>query len=203
MAADDGHDGGDRIDGDAVPVPSQQWPYQINTIYWDDALLRSSAAAQPTDAPPRDERVVHTVQPGETLDSIAFSYGKTREELLAINNIADPRIIQIGQEIIISLPPTPTPTATPVGAELTAAAPTGIPTLIPEVRDAAPAPVSVASGDGAHPIDPAQTTGSICVTFFEDANQNRLQDNGEIGAGGRSSAADASGRAGRSNRGRR
>ncbi len=179
---------------------TQQWPYQVNTIYWDDAMLSlggtggAAAAApgaptpQPTSASSSStqasERVVHTVQAGETLDSIAFAYGKTREELLAINNIADPRIIQIGQEIIISLPPTPTPTPSPQGFELTLAATT--PTLLPAIRDAAPAPViAVTPGAGVYPLDPALTSASICVTFFEDANQNRIQDGGEdVLAGG-------------------
>ena len=178
---------------------TQQWPYQINTIYWDDAVLSlggtggAAAAApgaptsQPTSAASGNtqasERVVHIVQANETLDSIAFSYGKTREELLAINNIADPRIIQIGQEIIISLPPTPTPTPSPEGFELTLAATT--PTLLPAIRDAAPAPViEVTSVAGASPLDPALTSATICVTFFEDANQNRIQDGDEAALAG-------------------
>ena len=126
---------------------TQQWAYQVNTVYWDDAVLsvggtgaqrpphrarrRRSRPARRAVIPKPSERVVHVVQAGETLDSIAFSYGKTREELLAINNIADPRIIQIGQEIIISLPPTPTPTPSPEGFELTLAATT--PTLLPAI----------------------------------------------------------------------
>ncbi len=169
---------------------TQQWPYQVNTIYWDDAVLSlggsggtaADAASAPTQPPSSSaqssERVVHVVQSGETLDSIAFAYGKTRDELLAINNIADPRIIQIGQEIIISLPPTPTPTPSPEGFELTLAATT--PTLLPAIRDAAPAPViEVTAVAGANPLDPALAKASICVTFFEDANQNRIQDGDE------------------------
>ena len=56
-----------------------------------------------------DGSIVHIVQAGDTLDSIAFAYGVTRADLLALNNIPDPRIIQIGQEIVVKAPPTPTP----------------------------------------------------------------------------------------------
>ncbi len=169
---------------------TQQWPYQINSVYWDDAVLSIGGAGAPTAQPsgdaPSEQRVVHIVQAGETLDSIAFSYDKTRDELLALNNISDPRIIQIGQEIVIELPPTPAPTPTPEGYVEPTEAPPGTPTLLPAIRDAAPAPViSVASGDVINPIDPAQTTASICVTFFQDGNQNRIQDSNEdVLAGG-------------------
>lgn len=184
---------------------TQQWPMQINNVYWDDAALSVGgsggvAAAQPgapTPAPTNppeapavnaqgeraDGSIVHVVQAGDTLDSIAFAYGVTRADLLALNNITDPRIIQIGQEIIVRAPVQPTPTPTEEGAT---AEP--VPTDPPpaEVLNAAPAPViSVASGDVAYPIDPAENTASICVTLFEDANGNRIQDGGEdVLAGG-------------------
>ena len=44
---------------------------------------------------------VHTVQPGETLDSIRRQYGLTLAELMAANPGVDPRRMQIGQEIVI------------------------------------------------------------------------------------------------------
>ncbi|HVU13799.1 MAG TPA: LysM domain-containing protein, partial [Phototrophicaceae bacterium] len=111
---------------------TQQWPEQINQMYWDDASLTLGgtggvAAAQPgapTPAPTlpptptvpsvnaqgvrSDGAVIHVVQPGDTLDSIAYAYGVTRDDLLKLNNISDPRSIQIGQQIIVKAPPTPT-----------------------------------------------------------------------------------------------
>ena len=103
---------------------------QLNNTYWDDASLSVGgsggvAAAQPGAPTPQptsaaavpfvnaqgqraDGSVVHTVEAGDTLDSIAFAYGVTRADLLALNNIADPRIIQIGQQIIVKAAPTPT-----------------------------------------------------------------------------------------------
>ena len=39
--------------------------------------------------------------------------------------------------------------------------------------------ITVTAGAVAQPIDPGLATTAICVTFFEDANQNRIQDGGE------------------------
>ena len=190
--------------GDTVTLflyATQQWPKELNNLYWDDASLSiggsggvaASAPGAPTPQPtsasvapetnPQGEQsdgsVVHIVQAGETLDSIAFAYEVTRADLIALNNISDPRIIQIGQAIIVRAPdPTPEPTGEATSeatgeAEVTAEPP-------PEVLHAAPAPViSAASGGAVYPIDPANTGASVCVIFFEDVNGNRLQDGSE------------------------
>ena len=47
------------------------------------------------------QRLTHTVVTGETLSSIAQSYGKTLEELAALNNLANTNQIFIGQELLI------------------------------------------------------------------------------------------------------
>lgn len=177
---------------------TQQWPKQLNNVYWDDASLSiggsggvaASAPGAPTPQPSSaqapasnaegeqsDGSITHTVVAGETLDSIAFSYGVTRADLLALNNISDPRIIQIGQQIVVRAPdPTPEPPAEATSeatSDMTAEPPAA-------VRDAAPAPViSAASGGAVSPIDPAAADAVICVTFFEDVNGNRLQDGSE------------------------
>jgi hypothetical protein len=39
--------------------------------------------------------------------------------------------------------------------------------------------VSVANGDVLPAIDPAADTASVCVTLFNDVNQNRIQEDGE------------------------
>ncbi|MCC6805349.1 MAG: LysM peptidoglycan-binding domain-containing protein [Anaerolineae bacterium] len=182
---------------------TQQWPSELNGVYWDDAALSvggtggvaasapGAATPQPTTAsvaPPvnaqgerADGSIVHIVEAGDTLDSIAFAYGVTRADLLALNNIADPRIIQIGQEIIVKAAPTPTPTNTREGAtEEPTPDPNATPVPPAYIRDAAPAPViSSASGDVVYPIDVTDGSASICVLLFEDGNQNRIQDVGE------------------------
>jgi len=68
---------------------------------------------RPTDTPapthtvrPRPDPVqtIHVVQPGETLSGIARQYGVSVDALMAANDITDPHLIKIGQEIIIPGP---------------------------------------------------------------------------------------------------
>jgi LysM repeat protein len=69
----------------------------------------------PTPAPTVEvtpEPFVHVVARGESLSYIASLYGVTVEDVLAINDIANPNRIQVGQEILIpgyGVPPTPRP----------------------------------------------------------------------------------------------
>ncbi|MDX2163621.1 MAG: LysM peptidoglycan-binding domain-containing protein [bacterium] len=114
--------------GSAVTIflfGTQNLPTQLNKLYWDDAYLGGGgvggaaaapgvpAAPPPTPVPafvpfvvPQNQRadgsIVHIVGPGDTMDSIAFAYGMTRDEVLALNpNIRDARYILQGQEVII------------------------------------------------------------------------------------------------------
>jgi LysM repeat protein len=178
---------------------TQQWPSQLNNVYWDDAVLSvggsggvaASAPGEPTPQPTSasiaplvseegarpDGSIVYVVVAGDTLDSVAFAYGLTRADILALNpNITDPRIIQIGQEIVVkgaTVPPTPEPTpeTNPDGSAVTEEPPEA-------VRNAAPAPV-ISVGTAVSPIDPANRSASVCVVLFEDGNGNRIQDRGE------------------------
>ncbi|MBZ0279083.1 MAG: LysM peptidoglycan-binding domain-containing protein [Anaerolineae bacterium] len=115
---------------------TQRWAADLNNVYWDDVSLTVGGAGGaapgatlvPT-APPyvafvvpqgaqSDGSIVHRVQPGDTIDSIAYAYGVTRTQILELNNISDPRLIFVGQELRVSLPQT-----TGAGNEPTAAAP--------------------------------------------------------------------------------
>lgn len=134
-----------------------------------------------------DGSVVHFVQTGDTVDTIAFSNGMTRAELMELNNMTDPRIIQLGQALILRPAPAQVPEATPeatLNAEATAeaaleAGATPEPTAL-SPRDAPPAPIiSIVSGEVLPPIDPSAETAAVCVFLFEDVNQNRLQETGE------------------------
>ncbi|MEP7293037.1 MAG: LysM peptidoglycan-binding domain-containing protein [Chloroflexota bacterium] len=188
---------------------TQQWPKELNNLYWDDASLSiggsggvaaaapgaptpQPTSAAPADAPPvsaqgeqSDGSIVHVVVAGDTMDSIAFAYDVTRADLMTLNNISDPRIIQIGQRIIVrGADPTPEVTSEAT-AELTEGAVAATSQPPEAVRFAPPAPViSVASGEVAYPIDPENSSASVCVSFFEDANGNRLQDGGESALAG-------------------
>jgi LysM repeat protein len=217
---------------------TQRFPSQINNVYFDNASLTGGGAggaapnaagtpgaATPIPPPPAnvpfvvaqgeqpDGSIVHTVQPGDTVDSIAVAYGVTRLEILELNDIRDPRIIQVGQTLIIreatraggigdepetteeaaagepetteepaadataeSTAEAAAPEATEEPADATEEAPQ--PTAAPLDLAALPtAPVrSSTTGDVLPPLDPAASTGQICVVMFEDGNQNRVQD---------------------------
>ncbi|GEM_PF-6753230 len=59
-------------------------------------------------------RVVHTVQPGDTLISIALQYGADLDAIIAANPDINPDLIYVSQQIVVPLlPPTSTPTSTP------------------------------------------------------------------------------------------
>jgi hypothetical protein len=119
--------------------------------------------AQRQDRP--DGSVVYIVQAGDTVDGIALAFGVTRAQIMALNNITDPRLIQIGQELLIRPPPAPpTPAST--------APPTALGAPEEHAADAPPpifAPAQPA-------FDPRAVGVRICLELFEDANQNRIQD---------------------------
>ncbi len=217
---------------------------QLNRSYWDQASLTGggsggavagAATAIPT-APPEvafvvpqntreDGSIVHVVQTGDTIDSIAVAYGMTRQQVMDLNNISDPRIIQLGQEIIIKEPlptsgesfseevpdateeadsesteeansPESTPEAENSDGQTTVVLPTiqapgqsssgnssegeSSQTESEFSNTSAPAPVvSVANGSVLPSSDPSTLASSVCVLLFDDANQNRIQEQEE------------------------
>lgn len=60
--------------------------------------------------PPPNTPRYHTVAPGETLQIIAARYGTTWQNLAALNNLANPNYIFVGQQLLVSgtAPTTPT-----------------------------------------------------------------------------------------------
>lgn len=128
---------------------TQTWPRAINQVYWDDAFLSAGTDGVAPVAPtppqevgfvqPQNQRtdgsIVHVVQAGDTIDSIAVAYGMTRDQVLALNpTILSPRFIQIGQEIIIRPPQTPTSMPTPT---MDTALPTVEPDLLTSIAQVA------------------------------------------------------------------
>ncbi len=60
------------------------------------------------------ETIIHTIEPGDTLSSIAIQYGASVEAIMETNDIKDPRLLRVGEQLIVPLgTPTPVPTSTP------------------------------------------------------------------------------------------
>ena len=232
----------------------------LNKTYWDDisltgggtggaavALTPGATAVPPTATPPPyvafvvpqgeqpDGSIIHTIQAGDTMDSIAYAYGTTRTAILALNNLQSASFIFPGQKLIVKGPTAPSEstaetTAEPSGGESVAAVPTRAATTAPTAEGSDPvatdqpaatdvpateaattAPTNVpateeAAGQTTEPtaepatgtpqptrnpatapvvvansgaLDPSATTAKVCVLLFDDANQNRIQENGE------------------------
>ncbi len=141
---------------------TQAWPAELNSSYWDASSLSIGGAggvatggnpAQPAatpipTAPPvasfvnrqppqADGSIIHTVQPGDTLDAIAFAYGVTRQELLDMNpELGNGRFLLVGQQIMVQ-PPGSVDAATP---EVTASVPE-----LPDTSGVSPVPETSSS----------------------------------------------------------
>ncbi len=79
------------------------------------------ASPTPTTTP---TPVIYIIQSGDTLLDVAIRFDTTTDAIQDTNGIVDPRLLQIGQEIIIpppkgdpNDPPTPTPTPPPLTVE--------------------------------------------------------------------------------------
>lgn len=93
----------------------------------------ASAPSAPTVIPtttPTAAPLLYVVQEGDTLSQIAHTYGVSIQDLMAVNAIADPNVLSVGQVLVIPISVSPTlpagpPTPVPTGALL----PTPLPTL--------------------------------------------------------------------------
>jgi LysM repeat protein len=84
-----------------------------------------------TATPKADGSITHIVQTGQTLWSIAASYGLTLDEIKALNNRTSNTLVVVGDEIIIRAAPTVTPSPTVTN---TAPPPTATATRTPTPR---------------------------------------------------------------------
>jgi murein DD-endopeptidase MepM/ murein hydrolase activator NlpD len=82
---------------------------------------------EPTATPtPTPTPIIHTIARGETLIAIAARYGVSVAAVQELNGIADPRRLQVGQQIFIPPPPaaapggesSPTPVSTPLPVDI-------------------------------------------------------------------------------------
>ncbi len=110
--------------------------------------------------PQPDGRIVHVVQPGQTLSMIAYAYQVPLEQILALNNLTASSIIYPGEELLIRAPEaTSTPTATPW--------PTATPTRPRALTPTATATVAEASptrtGTFASPVTPTASRATTAA----------------------------------------
>ena len=95
--------------------------------------IATSGVVKPviTATPGKDGSIVHEVQPGQALWSIAIAYGVKIADLIALNQLAATPVLSIGQKIIVrqAFTPTVSPTVT-----LTPRPPTRTPTPTPTPR---------------------------------------------------------------------
>ena len=88
-------------------------------------LLAAVVQAVITATPGADGSIVHEVQPGQALWSIAIAYGVKIADLIALNKLPAAPVLSIGQKIIVQ--PAFTPTVSPT-VTLTPRPPTRTPT---------------------------------------------------------------------------
>jgi LysM repeat protein len=84
------------------PLPTVEptpFPTPVPTVA---PTVQPTAAPQPTSPPAPSDGNTYTVQPGDTLYSIAKRYGTTVETLAALNNIVNPSRIRAGLVLQIS-----------------------------------------------------------------------------------------------------
>lgn len=135
--------GNGRLLSDTTPVPTTT------------SAPASSAAA------PAASGQKHTVQPGETLGTIARAYGVSQRDLAVANNITNPARIDAGKELVIPA----ARTATPKGTTTTPPAETARPVI--NIMDTPP---------------PASSGPSPFPTFGTGGNSSGAGNGGSSGA---------------------
>ena len=129
--------------------------------------------AQPED----DVDIVHTVDAGDTLLSIAHAYGVTLDQLLTLNDLHPEALLQIGQRLLIIRAPE---FADEVGAPDAVAgdAVDNEPEVGGNVESGDRPPAPVAEAD-APMRDPADISPQLCFAVYRDDNQNGMMEPGE------------------------
>lgn len=203
--------------GDKVTVvlnAFMQAPARHQHVFWDSAVLAASTGgaagaggqtSAPAVAPPvaaqdanDDGSLIHTVQSGDTVAAIAYTYNITIPELLELNGMTmdDARFIYPGQELIVRLADdgsAPTADEPEASTEPAAEGTEGS----AESTEAVDMPEVASAELGAKPIEEyeaapvvgaslpmvrfsdAVSTGAVCTLIFDDNNPNRLREGGE------------------------
>lgn len=72
-------------------------------ILLEDSSPIPTPEPNPNPETPTKENITYTVKRGDTLSQIALDYGTTVQELVRLNNIANPNLIYVGQKLIIQM----------------------------------------------------------------------------------------------------
>ncbi len=124
--------------------------------------------------------IIHTVDSGDTLISIAHAYGVALDQLLSLNDLDPEALLQIGQRLLVIPAPAfaeddnePAADEEEKGESSESVAPFGGDV---ESGDLPPAPVAEAD---APMRDPADIRPQLCVSAFEDLNLNGMMEPNE------------------------
>ena len=119
----------------AIPVTASPTPTDPATI----GPATHTPAASQTNTPQPDGSIIHEVQPGESLWSIAIAYNIKIEDIRQYNGLGSSDIVWAGQKLFVAptYTPTPIPTVTDTPVPPTA---TPRPTLTPRPPTLAPSP---------------------------------------------------------------
>lgn len=90
---------GDRITLPDCGEPETQAPAQPTAV--TDGGVDTEAPIEDAGIIGSTTGIIHVVQSGETLGSIARRYGLTIDQLVAANNLPDPDRLSVGQELVI------------------------------------------------------------------------------------------------------
>jgi LysM repeat protein len=82
-------------------IEHYRFALDILTSSTPEAASGEAEAPVPAEAQEKLGSIVYTVQPGDTVSKLAVRFNTTVEEIVALNNLEDSSIIEVGQRLII------------------------------------------------------------------------------------------------------
>jgi len=145
---------------------------RVNRLLDDSRLV----VGQPVTIPGADVQApedTYVVQAGDTLSLIAQSFGADLADLMALNGLTDPNLVEVGQVLVVP-GPTPTPTATATFTPTATVTPT--PTMTPTPL---PSPLALPADfppfiQIVQPADTVTITNSLTLIAYAPGGDGRL-----------------------------